>query len=91
MPHDPGTRSLIDSADEFQRRVLEELREHVRRCEKEAAETKQAVLGDFTVGDDEEEDEPILRIRFLCEPGEDARVLSVDDSTGREWRSATLH
>ena len=41
--------------------------------------------------DDEEEDEPILRIRFLCEPGEDARVLSVDDSTGHEWRSATLH
>jgi hypothetical protein len=36
MQQNPGTRNLIDSADEFERRVLEELCEHVRRCEKEA-------------------------------------------------------
>jgi hypothetical protein len=91
MLQDPGTRNLIDSADEFQRRVLEELSEHVHRCEKEAAETKQAVLGDFMVGNDDEEDKPLLRIRFLCEPGQEARVISVDDSSGNEWRSATFH
>ncbi len=82
--------NLIDPADEFQRRVLEELSAHVRRCEQEAAETEQAVLGDFTIGDDEE-DEPLLRIQFLCEPGQEAQVISVEDSTGREWTPTTLH
>lgn len=86
---DLGSRDLIDSADEFQQRVLEELSEHVRRCQKEAAETKQAVLGDFKVGDDEEE--PILRIQFLCEPGQEAQVISVESSAGCEWTSTTLH
>jgi hypothetical protein len=90
MLQDPSTRDLIDSADEFQKRVLEELSEHVRRCEKEAAETGRAVLGDFTVGEDEE-DELIFRIQFLCEPDQQARVLSVEDSTGHEWPAATVH
>jgi hypothetical protein len=89
MRQNTGTETLIDSADEFERRVLEELCEYVRRCEKEAAETGRAVLGDFKVGDDE--DEPILRIQFLCEPDQEAQVLSVEDSTGHEWPVATFH
>jgi hypothetical protein len=94
MLQDPGTRNLIDSADDFQRRVLEELTKHVRCCEKEAAETGLTVMGDFIVGDDEG-DEPILRIRFICEPGKEVRVISVDgqrdNSTGDDWPPATLH
>lgn len=50
MLHDPGKRYLIDSANELQRRLLEELSEHIHRCELEAAETERAVLGDFTRG-----------------------------------------
>jgi len=94
MLQDPGTRNLIDSADEFQRRVLEELSEHVRCCEREAAETERPVLGDFMVGADNG-DEPILRIQFICEPGKEARVLSIDgqgdSSTGHKWPPTALH
>ena len=92
MLQDPGTRNLIDSADEFQRRVLEELSEHVHRCEKEAAETARVVLGDFRVGDDDG-DEPLLRILFICTPGQEARVVSVDglDASATELPSPTLH
>jgi hypothetical protein len=89
MLQDVSTKDLIDSTDELQRRVLEEFGEHIRRCEEEAAETGRAVRGDFMVGDDEG-DEPILRVRFLCEPRKEARVLSVEDSTGHELPPAVL-
>ena len=91
MLQNPGTRSLIDSADEFQRRVLEELSEHVRRCEREASETARVVLGDFRVGDDA--DEPLLRIVFICKPGQEAQVISVDgcEAGSTESPSPTLH
>jgi hypothetical protein len=90
MLRDLDTRNLIDSADEFQRQVLEELSEHVRRCEEEVAETGRAVLGDFTVGDDDR-DEPILRICFLCEPGQEVQVVSVDGVSADDWPPATFH
>lgn len=40
---------------------------------------------------DDEDDEPILRIQFLCQPGEETQVISVESSTGREWIPTTLH
>ena len=90
MLQDPGTRNLIDSADEFQRQVLEELSEHVRRCEKEAAETVSVVLGDFRVDDG---GEPVLRICFICKPGQETRVISVDgyEASSTESSPLTLH
>ena len=77
MAQDLDVGMLLDSADDFQRRVLDELLEHLQRCEKEAAESGDAVLGEFMFGD-HDRDAPLLRIRFICEPGEAARVIGVD-------------
>ena len=76
MLQDPGTRKLIS--------------EHVRRCEKEAAETVSVVLGDFRVDDG---GEPVLRICFICKPGQETRVISVDgyEASSTESSPLTLH
>ena len=87
----PDVENLIVSADEFQQRVLEALGEHVHRCHEEAAETGQAVMGDFVVGDKDDGDEPILRIQFVCEPGQEARVISVGGLSVDDWPPATFH
>jgi hypothetical protein len=86
MPQDTHAEMLIKSPDELQRLVMEELQEYLSHCEKEAAKAGYAVLGDFRVGDDDGK-EPLLRIRFICEPGKAARVMSVD---GLEDGSTTL-
>jgi hypothetical protein len=77
MPQNLDVGMLLDSVDDFQRRVLDELLDHLHRCEREAAESGSAVLGEFMFGD-HDKDEPLLRVRFICEPGEAARVIGVD-------------
>jgi hypothetical protein len=77
MPLNLDVGILLDSADDLQRRVLAELLDHLHRCEREAAESGGAILGEFMFGD-HDKDEPLLRVRFICEPGEAARVIGVD-------------
>ncbi len=76
MAH-PDLETLIESSGAFQLRMLEALGSHVRQCAAQADATGRAVVGDFTVGD-EDRSEPLLRIRFVCEPGGESRVISVD-------------
>jgi hypothetical protein len=77
MAHECGTGTPVDSLEEFRSLVLEKFRQKLRCGEKQAAEAGQTVVDEFNVGADNLS-KPLLRIRYLCEPGKPARVLTVE-------------
>ncbi len=77
MRQDRDSEMLVDSLEEFRILVLVAFRKKLRVAEEEAAQAGEAVLGEFSVGA-EQLPEPLLRIRYICEPGEAARVMRVD-------------
>lgn len=77
MRQDCDSEVLVDSLEEFRVLVLVAFRKKLRVAEEEAAQVGRAVLGEFSVGA-ELLPEPLLRIRYICEPGEAGRVITVD-------------
>ena len=71
------TEAQVDTLEEFRSLVLDKLRQKLRLGEKQATETGHTVADEFTIGA-EHLLEPLLRIRFVCEPGQVARVVAVD-------------
>jgi hypothetical protein len=67
----------VDSLEGFRSLVLENFRQKLRRCEERAAEFGQTIVDEFNVGAAHLA-EPVLRIRYICEPGRPARVLTID-------------
>jgi hypothetical protein len=76
MAQDRDAGTLIDSLDEFRALVIEKFREKLRRSERRAVDTGRTIVREFTIGA-EHLAEPLLRIRYVCEPGRAARVLTV--------------
>ena len=77
MAQDHNAEPLVDSLEKFRRLVLDKLRQKLRHGEKQAEEVGQTIVDEFRVGA-ERFAEPLLVIRFVCEPGKDARVITVD-------------
>jgi hypothetical protein len=96
LGRDPNAETFVDSLEEFRSLVLAAFRQKLRFAAQEAEEAGWAVMGEFCVGA-EHLSEPLLRIRYRCEPGKAARVVAVDgpgDCSGlfpkRNW-AARLH
>jgi hypothetical protein len=77
MAQDRSAGTPVDSLQEFRSLVLEKFCLKLRCAEERAAESGQAIVDEFKVGADHFS-EPLLRIRYLCEPGKRARVLTVE-------------
>ena len=77
MGHDRNAETLVDSLEKFRRLVLDKLRQKLRCGEEQAEEAGQTIVDEFRVGA-ESFAEPLLVIRFVCEPGKAARVITVD-------------
>ena len=77
MAQDRNAGTPVDSLEAFRSLVLEKFRQKLREDEKQAIQAGSAVTGEFVVGA-ERIAEPLLRIRYVCEPGRAARVVAVD-------------
>jgi len=81
---------LINSLEEFQSLIIEEFYRRLGRSEKQAAETGQTIVGEYRLGLDQGA-EPILRIRYICEPGKLAQLLTYALSSGEGHSLGRLH
>jgi hypothetical protein len=68
---------LITSLEEFRDLVMKEFYEKLGHGEKRAAETGQTIVGEFGISI-EQGAEPLLRVRYICEPGKPGQVLAAD-------------
>jgi hypothetical protein len=68
-------RILNDASEEFRKLMVKEIYRNLGDSEKEAAETGQTIVGALRISL-EQEDELLLLVHFICEPGQTARVLT---------------
>ena len=66
-----------NSSEEFRKLVVKEIYLNLGEGEKEAAETGQTIVGELRIGL-EQGGGPFLLVRFICEPGQPARILTAD-------------
>jgi hypothetical protein len=81
---------LINSLEEFQNLIIEEFYRKLGRSEKQAAETGQTIVGEYRLGLDQGA-EPVLRVRYICEPGKPAQLLTYALSSGDGQSFGRLH
>jgi hypothetical protein len=73
MARDRNCVVTVSSLEEFRKQVLKAFFKKLGRDKVRAAETGHSVVGEFGVG--QQGAEPLLRVRYICKPGQSVRVL----------------
>ena len=73
MARDRNCLVIVSSLEEFRNQVLKAFFKKLGRDRVRAAETGHSVVGEFGVG--QRGAEPLLRVRYVCNPGKPVRVL----------------
>ena len=73
MARDRNCLVIVSSLEEFRSQVLKAFFKKLGRDRARAAQTGRSVVGEFGVG--QRGAEPLLRVRYVCNPGKPVRVL----------------